>query len=354
MTLLQDKHQQPFLLRRAIREGTPFVDGETVTFLWHGEKPPMLRGDFNGWSELALPVWQAQAADLWTAELCFPLDAYVEYCFGAGQESFADPFNLRRTPAGGSGQNSFFYMPDAAPSPLLQRQRGIARGQLTRHQLATEGLLVGSKRPFYLYQPPVSQPVPLLLVYDGLAYRRRVKLPLIVDNLIAAGRMAPVALLLLASGGKNGRIPEYACSESTLYFIQQLLLPFAREQLNLLPLNGCYGVLGASLGGVMALFTALRMPHIFGKVLSQSGSFRLNAHEAVTGALVRALPRQPIKIWLDAGCYEALLPANEEMAALLATKAYDVTFSKFNAGHNYAAWANDVAAGLEALFPPQG
>jgi hypothetical protein len=40
----------PSLLERAQAEGTPLVDGEQVTFVWAGERPPILIGDFNGWN----------------------------------------------------------------------------------------------------------------------------------------------------------------------------------------------------------------------------------------------------------------------------------------------------------------
>ncbi|HEU5200205.1 MAG TPA: hypothetical protein VFU32_11240, partial [Ktedonobacterales bacterium] len=37
------------LLERARREGTPLIDGETVTFVWQGQDAPQLIGDFNNW-----------------------------------------------------------------------------------------------------------------------------------------------------------------------------------------------------------------------------------------------------------------------------------------------------------------
>ena len=63
-----------------------------------------------------------------------------------------------------------------------------------------------------------------------------------------------------------------ACGESTLLFVAAQVLPLARAHLNLLdPAKhpGAYGVLGASMGGLMALYTGLRLPRIFGHVLSQ-------------------------------------------------------------------------------------
>lgn len=39
------------ILQRLENESTPLIDGHTVTFVWEGEKPPLLRGDFNGWNQ---------------------------------------------------------------------------------------------------------------------------------------------------------------------------------------------------------------------------------------------------------------------------------------------------------------
>ena len=56
----------------------------------------------------------------------------------------------------------------------------------------------------------------------------------------------------------------------------ECVLPLAAERLRLLDartLPGAYGVLGVSMGGLMALYLGLRLPQVFGRVLSQSGAF---------------------------------------------------------------------------------
>ncbi len=60
--------------------------------------------------------------------------------------------------------------------------------------------------------------MPLLAVYDGLDYFRRGKLTEIVDNLIAAKRIRPVAIAFLQNGGQQARMVEYGCSQTTLGF----------------------------------------------------------------------------------------------------------------------------------------
>jgi enterochelin esterase family protein len=228
----------------------------------------------------------------------------------------------------------------------------VPHGTLARHVVENDFLLAGQKRVVYLYRPSADGPWPLLVVFDGQDYRRRARLANIVDNLIAAGRIRPLALALVHHG-RSARGVEYACSEMTMGLLLEEVLPLARRVLDLVDVTaapGAYGVLGASMGGLMALYAGLRAPHIFGRVLSQSGAFTLDEYDTVVWDLVRHGPVRPLRIWLDAGRYEWLLEPNRRMQALLAERGYDVAYHEFNAGHNYPAWRNDVGHGLQFLF----
>jgi enterochelin esterase family protein len=113
---------------------------------------------------------------------------------------------------------------------------------------------------------------------------------------------------------------------------------------------GQFGVLGASGGGLMALYTGLRLPLIFGKVLAQSGAYSLDGYDFVVWDLVRSIAPEALKIWLAAGCYEMLADCNRDMASLLEKRGFDFKYHEYTGGHNYPAWRNDVPAGLEFLF----
>jgi enterochelin esterase-like enzyme len=56
---------------------------------------------------------------------------------------------------------------------------------------------------------------------------------------------------------------EYTCNDLSLGFVLESVLPFARQNLDLIDINrhpGAFGVLGASMGGLMALYAGLRLP----------------------------------------------------------------------------------------------
>ena len=146
---------------------------------------------------------------------------------------------------------------------------------------------------------------------------------------------------------------EYDCSDATLEFLISQVLPLAGSEIKLLDYKkqpGVHGVMGASMGGLIALYTALRVPKVFGRVISQSGAFASDEHEWVITELVRHAPARPIKIWMDSGKFEWLLGANQTMHALLRDRGYDVTYHEFSGGHNYPSWRDDVWRGLETVF----
>jgi enterochelin esterase family protein len=218
----------------------------------------------------------------------------------------------------------------------------------------TAELAVGTRREVFLYQPPAPGPYPLLVVLDGPDYLKRAALPTLLDNLILEGRIRPVAMALVANGGR-ARTLEYACSDATLAFIQDKVLGLAREQLPLVDERrepGVHAVLGASLGGLMALYLGLRAPQLFGHVLSQSGAFAIPEHgDFVVFELARAARRRRLEVWMDCGHFELLTEGNRRMLPVLKEAGHRVHYREYSGGHNYPAWRDDVWRGLEWLFP---
>jgi enterochelin esterase-like enzyme len=339
------------LLAKAQTLGNPVIEGALATLIWQGATAPRLIDDTHNWDE-SLQKLRRLGSQLWSFSFQLPEDAYLEYAFLDPKTGvrLPDPLNPRRVWNGFDAYNHYFYMPKGKPSLLIHPAKGIARGTLTRHKVPTRDYAAGANRTVYLYHPPVEAPVPLLCVYDGADYIHRGRLNVIVDNLIAEKRIRPFAMALVENGG-SARTVEYSCSESTPGLLMECVLPLAKKYLDLEPIqDGGYGVMGASLGGSMALYTALRLPRVFRKVLSQSGAFIAPDYQFVVVDLVRYLPPPEIEIWMDAGRLEWLLDGNRQMFALLKEKHYRVKYREFSGGHNYTAWRDDVWHGLEALY----
>jgi enterochelin esterase family protein len=319
-------------------------------------------GDVTDWEDRPKPFKRlsqklepATDQTLWSCSLTLPRDAYVEYALydPISQDRFLDPLNGRTVSNGLGSRNNFFYMPETMASPFSMRRAEIRAGTLTRHHVDTDFLQDDGERDVYLYKPHTSKPVPLVIVYDGQDYLNRAKLATIVDNLIADKRIRPIALAFLQNG-RSRRNVEYLCSDATIFWLEREILPLARQHLRLMDIRehpGAYGVLGASAGGLMSMYTGFRIPEIFGKVLCQSGVFGLDGRDFAVVDLARHGQARDLKIWMDVGTLDELLEDNRRMVALLDKRQYDVTYREFSAGHNYTAWRDDVWRGLEALFP---
>ena len=111
--------------------------------------------------------------------------------------------------------------------------------------------------------------------------------------------------------------------------------------------------MGASMGGLMALYTALRLPHIFGRTLCQSGAYAFDNFDTVIFDLVRHSDTKNVRIWMDAGLYDfkSLLAANRRMQDLLAKHNFTFEYREYPAGHNYPAWHDELWQRPELSVP---
>ena len=341
------------LLEKAKEHGDPIIEGNQVTFVWEGKTAPYLVDDIHGWEEHPQRMRRV-AKELWGYSMKLSADAYLEYSFYEPRmkQRVPDPLNGNTVYNGLGSYNHFFSMPEYSHTTLAGSKKKIPHGKVTQYLVDTWMLADDGKRDVYFYRPPVKEPVPLLIIYDGTDYLERAKLNVIVDNLIHERQIQPIAMAFLQNGGDH-RTVEYACSDATVMWLDNVILPLARKHLKLLDVKtyrGAYGALGASFGGLMALYTGLRMPEIFGKVVSQSGVFESEGRDFAAVDLIRAGQGQEIKIWMDIGRFDSLLEDNRRLRPILMENGYDVTYREFNGGHNYTCWQNKVGLALEKMF----
>jgi len=343
------------LLEQAQTRNTPLVVGTQATFVWAGDRAPVLAGDMTGWQP-----WQTSAEGrtmkevepgVWACTLTLPPDAYVEYAYFLDERRLLDPFNPCRVPNGFGDRNNCFWMPQAIRSRLFRRQKGVRAGKISRRVFQSMRLAEG-RRMVWLYSPAADGPYPLLLVLDGKDYLERARLATLADNLIHRGSIPPLAIVFMNNARKS-RFAEYGCSEALVSFVSQELVPWVASELPLVLQPGAHGVLGASLGGLAALWLGVRLPELFGQVFSQAGGFVLNAKELGITTFLRLCERLPLRVYMDCGQFDPLLEANRMMKNLLENRGYEVAYHEYNAGHNYPAWREQLTAGLEWLFPVQ-
>jgi enterochelin esterase family protein len=103
--------------------------------------------------------------------------------------------------------------------------------------------------------------------------------------------------------------------------------------------------MGASLGGVISVWTYLRHPDIFSRVGGQSTAFWID-DERVVAALDRlpaADKSKPVRFYFDVGRMESILNVNRRVQTRLRAKGYPVIYREAETGHNWTSWRDRLA-----------
>ena len=110
----------------------------------------------------------------------------------------------------------------------------------------------------------------LVVLFDGYPYLNLIPGSVILDNLIAAGKIPPTVGVFIS---QRDREKEMAPNTAFNDFVVSELIPWTRANYNVTHAPKFTAIGGSSLGGLMAAYAGLRHPEIFGKIIAQSGSF---------------------------------------------------------------------------------
>ncbi|MGI0131057.1 MAG: alpha/beta hydrolase-fold protein [Thermoplasmata archaeon] len=259
---------------------------------------------------------------------------------------------------------SVIELPGAPPQPW-SRTKGPLRWTQEHHRL--DSRFLRTPRSVWVYLPadfdPGRRGYNLLIAFDGVIYRSAIPTPRIVQNLVAARKIAPTVVVLVGNApGARGK--ELTCNPGFADFLGRELLPWMRRRYRLRMEPSKTVLAGSSLGGVAAAYTALRYPHLVGNVLAQSGAFQVGSSGSRSGpsSLMHEFalaPKFAIKFYLDAGKIEgttfpglpvSLLGSVRHMRDVLMAKGYSVSYAEFDGGHDYACWNGTFADGLIHLL----
>src|SRR5262249_5460236 len=133
------------------------------------------------------------------------------------------------------------------------------------------------ERRIWIYTPPgydarAAASYPLIVAFDGREYLDAIKLPRILDSLLA-GKKAPafVGVLIDDSEGAE-RIADLGNASKMTTFLAGQLLPYVRTHTRATSDPHRVVITGSSAGGLASAFAAFQRPDLFGNVLSQSAA----------------------------------------------------------------------------------
>ena len=390
---------------RVAQSGTPLVepiDGDMrrtrVTFLWRATpqtRNVMVLGSFATGPSTDYAMTHLADTDVWYLTVRMPAGSRFAYSLSPndpqtfdppraaqrGATVQGDPLNPRRW--GCSQQTATRYdcqsmaeLPGAPPQPWIVRNDQIPAGKVDKHTIASS--LLKNERNLSVYTPPGyranGKPYALLVLFDESAYLNNVPTPVILDNLIAAGKIPPMVAVLIANPSQDTRNKELPPNPQFADFLATELLPWVHAHYTVTSDPRMTTVAGSSYGGIAATYAGLRHSEVFGNVLCQSGSFWWAPDHGgspdidattETGWLAKEFiksPKLPLRFWMDAGVFEvdsrgnggAILEPSRHMRDVLLAKGYEVHYKQFNSGHDYLNWRGTLADGLIVLVGPDG
>lgn len=244
-------------------------------------------------------------------------------------------------------------------------QPGVKYGEY--RALAFRSQVLGNDRTGWIYVPAAydgQTPAALMVFQDGSAYKGE-RVGAVVDNLIAAGQMPVTILVLLDPGvnddGTRNRSVEYdTLSDRYATFLVDEVLPLVKKDFQLRDEPSAHAIAGASSGGIAAFTVAWHRPEVFGRVLSQIGSFTNIRGGNAYPRMVSEAAARPIKVVLTDGTNDLInqygdwWQANQAMLAALRDKGYDVDFLADRGFHNYWTCGRQLPEALRRLWKDGG
>jgi enterochelin esterase-like enzyme len=284
---------------------------------------------------------------LWARVELIPADTKFSYAYSVGGKTIGN-----RTVE----MPDWSYPADSKPRP------GASYGQYVPLKFRSQ--VFNNDRTGWIYVPaaykPDGPPAALMVFQDGDSYKGE-NVGTVVDNLIADKAM-PVTILALLNPGVNddgtrNRSVEYdTLSDRYATFLEQDVLPLVAKQYNLRDDPTWRAIGGASSGGICSFTVAWERPQLFGRVLSQIGSFTNIRGGGVYPDLVRKEAKKPIKVFLADGTNDLInrfgdwWQANQAMNAALSEKGYDVHFLQDRGFHNFWTCGRQLPEALRWLW----
>jgi enterochelin esterase-like enzyme len=350
-----------------------------ITFVWRASNETTrvtMMGGLPG-ANLLKPLMRLADTDLWYLTEAHSTEARFQYIFHInGPELLPMEMSAIMTEMERNSPRvdplttnqyagwSYVELPDAPPQPWIRKRADVPARPKAQEKFKSQ--ILDAEYRLITYTPPGYEQDKrrcwLVIAFDG-GFR---SMDATLDNLLAAGKIPPLVVVGVQNISQQTRMRDLNCSDEFATFLSKELVPWARKTYRVYDDPSHTIVGGISLGGKMAVYCGLKYSHVFGKVLSQSGSFLTamrqespiplwngEAQGMLAGEFIRS-PRLPLDFYIEVGRYETTLPFSHlletrRLRDVLEAKGYRVTYSEFVGGHNEVCWRGSFADAIIAL-----
>lgn len=358
--------ERPRLVRDFVRVsgGAPIIEPDgAVAFLYAGAaREVRVIGEFlrRGPASVAWDVRgekmerAAAGSDLFYKTAMFEPDARLEYLFLVDDIPTVDALNPRSTQSG------------AAPLPPGAKVATVSELRMPQHRSA-EAELDGPAVPrgaltivdeswarpkVTIYTPPGytrDKAYPVLYTADGSSWIDYLRLPAVLDHLVARRLMSPIIAVMIDPA--DDRSGWYGYNPAYLGYLERVV-EFIDTHYATMRDPRYRAHAGTSAGGRASLYVALERPRLFQNVVLLSPSLAGPPSYFEPFFSGERRPDDNVRVWLSAGSYEGAINDDARVFEKLFRKnGLRVDASYTHEGHSFAAWRGQLPRVLPRLFP---
>lgn len=221
--------------------------------------------------------------------------------------------------------------------------------------------ILNNTRKIHIYTPHdyshTSHLQELLIVFDGNSFINNLSIARTLNYLIHTKEIPSCIAVAIEP---VDRLEELTYNDKMNIFLTEELLPWIHAKYRVHKDAKHTTIAGFSLGGLAAFYAALQNPHVFGNVLSMSGSvhWKKDGYENIIPWIENQISSidsnamQP-HFYIAAGELEnkPLLTANRRLYKALKEKGHQIIYEEFQGGHDGVWWREKLFDGLKALKP---
>lgn len=373
-------HEVNLLWDRLSKDGAPLIEKDTLyddyvflTFMYRNKDVNKeisfeIFGIYDEYRLGDMKMYQLGNTDLFYRcylipdDLCFSYRFIVNDTVTGESLSTPDMKNNNLIPTGERGRYSWSVLDlRTDETDRYTRHSNNTGSKLDTFKISSN--ILDNTRDIYVYLPPnynddVSYKYPVIYLFDSFIYLHRIEVPNVLDNLIQEGKIEPMIAVMMDNPTPASRKYELPLNPSFKDFMVHELVPYVRGKYRITDNPDKTVIGGISYGGLASAYIAFFHPDIFGRVLSQSGSFWRDLELTdCKGAEYRGdwlinryltEENKKLKIFLDWGLQENMcLSSGRSMAKVLDKKGYKCKFVEFNGWHD---WSNSRKTFPEGLI----
>jgi enterochelin esterase-like enzyme len=321
---------------------------------------------------VAKPIaMEKDAAGVWTVTTEPLTPEIYGYHFESDGDSRLDPANPHTTINLVDISNMLTVPGD---SPQLWEPTDVPHGTLN-HYVYTSGKVLGlpaNQSAYVVYTPPgydakAKKPYPTLYLLHGwsdneMGWSAVGRANLILDNLLAAGKIKPMVVVMpLGYGdikfvrGHNVWETPATIDHNTDLFTQALLtevLPRVEAEYHVSKDRNDRAIVGLSMGGLESLEVGLTHTGQFAWIGGFSSAVHHLNYAQVMGSLEPKTANLRL-LWIACGTEDHLIEPNRRFIAFLKTKDMPVTQVETPGLHTWLVWRDNLIHFAPLLFQPK-